>query len=148
MRKINKKAIALLAIVLLATVIGIIIIITFKKEEKDLNQKEKLEDLFETMVIEYYENFYYNQIGKTQEERELFLNKYKSTGIQINLDSLSRYNSEVNNKRIEEFVNLDTNKKCDLINTISIIYPKEPFNKDSYEIKIKLNCGFEKERKK
>ena len=143
--KIIKKNVALIATILLVIIIGIVILLNcISDKEKKLNQQEKLEDLFRTMSTEYYEDFYYNQIGNTQEERENFLIKYKSTGIQINLDSLSRYNSDVNSKRIEKFVNLETNKKCDLKNTISIIYPKEPYKKDSYEINIKLDCGFEK----
>ena len=141
MRRINKKAVAVLVIVLLVIVVGVIILINLIND-KPTNQKQQLEDLFKTMSTEYYEQFYYNQIGSTQEEKETVLKKFEKTGIKISLDSLSRYNSEVNKDRIEQFVNLETNEKCDTKNTISILYPIEPYEKNSYNIEIKLACGF------
>ena len=145
MKKINKKNLIVVLIILLVVIIGIIILINIINN-KSSNQEKELENLFKTMSVEYYKDFYYDKIGNTKEEREAFLKKYKTTGIQVNLDSLSRYNSEINTERIKKFVNEETNEKCDLKNSISILYPKEPYKKDSYEIEIKLDCGFKEEK--
>lgn len=145
MKNINKKTFAIISIIILVIIVGIIILVNVIGN-KPLSQEEKLEELFTTMSVEYYEDHYYNLVGTTQEERESFLKKFKSTGIQFSLDSLSRYNAEVNKKRIEEFVNLETNEKCDIYETTAVVYPKEPYEKDSYEIKVKLDCGFKKEK--
>lgn len=143
MRRINKKNVGILIGVLLILIVGIIVLVNFiNKDELKENKKEKLEELFTTMTKEYYEEFYYNQIGSTQEEKESILKRFETSGIQIKLDSLSRYNSSVNEERIKEFINEETNEKCNLENSISTIYPIKPFKKDSYSIKIKLDCGF------
>lgn len=149
MRRINKKNLSILIIILLIIIGSIILLVNLlsNDKKKEPNHQEQLEVLFETMIKEYYEEFYYNQIGSTQDKKEEFLKKYKTSGIKINLDSLSRYNSSVNEERIKAFVNKETNEKCNLENSIGIIYPMEPYKKDSHTISVKLDCGFKEENK-
>lgn len=108
------------------------------------NQEEELTTILKELGSEFYEEFYYDKVGNNLEERKNFLEKYKDIGIKINLDNLSRYNSEKNKEKIEQFVNKKTNQECDKENTMVIIYPNDPYEKDSYKEEIKLICGFEK----
>lgn len=108
------------------------------------NQEEELTTILKELGSEFYEEFYYDKVGNNLEERRNFLEKYKDIGIKINLDNLSRYNSEKNKEKIEQFVNKKTNQECDKENTMVIIYPNDPYEKDSYKEEIKLICGFEK----
>ena len=112
----------------------------FKKD----NQEEELNQLLKQLGSEFYEEFYYDKVGNNLEERKNFLEKYKDIGIKINLENLSRYNSEQNKDSLAKFVNKKTNQECDKTNTMVIIYPTEPYEKNSYTEEIKLICGFEK----
>lgn len=112
----------------------------FKKD----NQEEELNQLLKQLGSEFYEEFYYDKVGNNLEERKNFLEKYKDIGIKINLENLSRYNSEQNKDSLAKFVNKKTNQECDKTNTMVIIYPTEPYEKNSYAEEIKLICGFEK----
>ena len=95
------------------------------------------------MGKDFYENFYYEQVGSTDEERADFLSKYESIGIKINLDNLSRYGENKNADEISKFVNQKTKKACDKTNTKVVIYPQKPYNKTSYKIETQLDCGFD-----
>ncbi len=97
----------------------------------------------ESMGKDFYENFYYEQVGSTDEERADFLSKYESIGIKINLDNLSRYGENKNADEISKFVNQKTKKACDKTNTKVVIYPQKPYNKTSYKIETQLDCGFD-----
>lgn len=125
--------------VLLALIITLSLFI-IKKD----NQKEELTTILKELGSEFYEEFYYDKVGNNLEERKNFLEKYKDIGIKINLDNLSRYNTEQNKEKIEQFVNKKTNQECDKESTMVIIYPNEPYEKNSYTEEIKLICGFEK----
>ena len=49
-------------------------------------------------------------------------------------------------KIIDKFVNSKTKKECDKLSTRVIIYPKSPYEKDSYNIKTELICGFDESK--
>lgn len=132
-------------------IFGIVFIITLviigcfifsKKESKE----ELLSKSLENMSKDYYENFYYNQIGTTEEDRSEFLSRYETIGIKINLENLSSYSKNDNSKILKQFINEDTNKECDKKNTKGIIYPTKPYSKTSYKIETQLDCGFTKEK--
>lgn len=108
------------------------------------NQKEKLTSTLKDMGIDFYENFYYQKVGETGEEKTDFLKKYESTGIKVSLDNLSKYNSDINKELLKEFINKKTKESCDKNDSQVIIYPKSPFGKNDYEISIILACGFKK----
>ena len=106
-------------------------------------QEASLSRSLESMGKDFYENFYYEQVGSTDEERADFLSKYESIGIKINLDNLSRYGENKNADEISKFVNQKTKKACDKTNTKVVIYPQKPYNKTSYKIETQLDCGFD-----
>ena len=68
-------------------------------------QEASLSKSLESMGKDFYENFYYTQVGSTDEERANFLSKYETIGIKINLDNLSRYDNNKNSDKINKFVN-------------------------------------------
>ena len=111
-------------------------------------QEASLSKSLESMGKDFYENFYYTQVGSTDEERANFLSKYETIGIKINLDNLSRYDNNKNSDKINKFVNNKTNKACDRTNTRVIVYPQKPYNQTSYKIETQLDCGFDEVKTK
>lgn len=109
------------------------------------SQESTLHKKIETVGTDFYENFYYDQISsnKTDEELVEFLQRFEEMGIKVDLDNLSRYDTDKYPNLIDEFVNKEADIKCDVRNTKAIIYPKEPFGKEDYNIEVDLDCGFE-----
>ena len=146
MKKINKikvKNVAiLLGVVLLLIIIIVVAIMLFGG--KKVSQEEKLTESLEEMGSDFYENYYYPQIAKSQSDPETFVKKYENMGIKINLENLSRYDTKKNKEKLTEFINKKTKEECDKETTRVIIYPKSPYDKKSYEMKIELVCGFDK----
>ena len=144
-KNINKKVFVILGVVLVVIVLIVSLVIAKPFEGK--SQEEKLTNRLEELGIDFYENFYYNQISKDDKEREEFLKKYTDIGIKINLDNLSRFKVEETKKIIKEFVNDETKKECDKVNSVVVIYPKEPYKKESYKVDVILDCGYKKSKK-
>lgn len=135
--KIDDKMKRMILIVASAVVILLSMFIIFKKTNKE-DELEILLEQFEKIGVDFYENFYYQQIGSTQEEVEQFLEKYNTIGIKINLDNLSRYKTEENSETIEKLI-----EKCNKQNTKVIIYPEEPYEQNSYKTEVATECNFE-----
>lgn len=123
--------IALILLILSGT--KIIKAITFSK-------KDQLTIYLEDMGKDFYETFYYEQLGTTSKEREDFLNQYKDIGIKVSLETLSRYQGSKNIKIAEKFVDAKTKKACDRDSTKVIIYPKSPYKRDTYKLETVLDC--------
>lgn len=123
-------------------VVAIIVVACFMFIKKG-GQEASLSKSLESIGKDFYENFYYEQVGSTDEERANFLSKYESIGIKVNLDNLSRYDNNKNSDEISKFVNQKTKKACDKTNTKVVIYPQKPYNKTSYKIETQLDCGFD-----
>lgn len=137
--RLNKK-ICFIAIAALILIIAASLIIVFSSKE---SEEDKLNNMLKELGVNFYENFYYDQVGANDIEKEEFAKKYETIGIKVNLDNLSRLDYGDNKKIIDNFVNSKTKKECDKLNTRVIIYPKAPYKKDSYDIKTELVCGFD-----
>ena len=137
-KRLNKRN-CFIALAIVVLIIIIILVLVFNSKN---SQEKQLTSMLKNMGIDFYENFYYEQVGTNDTERQDFLKKYETIGIKVNLDNLSRYNSDSNKKIVEKFVNSKTNEECDKNNTRVIIYPKSPYKKDSYNISVELVCGF------
>jgi hypothetical protein len=110
---------------------------------KGVNNPEKvLTAKLSELGTDFYENFYYDQLGKSQEEREETLKKFSDKGIKIDLDNLIRLNSDNSEDLKSIFVNKKTGSSCDAKSTKVIIYPKESYGKKDYKIETVLECGF------
>lgn len=133
----NKNVIIIVVIVVLAIIVGVVLGLGRKSNEKELDSSLK------EMGKSFYENFYYEQVGSSADERSSLLSKFTTVGIKIDLDNLGRYNDGEFKDEIEKFKNSKTNDKCNKTNTKVIIYPKSPYGKTDYTVKAELDCGFE-----
>lgn len=141
--KDNKKLIGF--IIAGVIVVAIIIVgVLFFLNKKD-NQKE-LETSLTEMGREFYEDFYYEQVGSSADERTNLLSKFTDIGIKVDLDNLGRYKNGEFKEKISEFKNNKTDEKCNKTNTKVVIYPKSPYGKTDYTIKTELECGFETDK--
>lgn len=141
--KNNKKQVGIVAGIVLVVVVALVITINVTNSNKQ-TQEQKLEAKLEDLGKDFFENFYYPQVGSDDSSRATFLEKFSEIGIKVNLDNLSRYNGEGVEDKIAEFVNDETGKECDKENTKVTIYPKDPYGKGDYTIEVTLVCGFEK----
>ena len=142
--KVNvaKSVSFVVALVVLITVVTIVAFGGSGNQEKKLNAK------LEELGTSFYEEFYYDQLGDTQEEKEAVLKKFTDKGIKIDLDNLLRLNSESSDEIKALFVNKKTGSSCDSKNTKVIMYPKEKYGKKDYKLETKLVCGFDKNEEK
>lgn len=142
----NKKMIQICAISV--GLIVVLVVVLFLTKGIRLSQEEKLNKSLTKMGEEFYTEFYYSEISKNKSSSEVseFLSKFKDVGIKVNLDNLSRYNDNANEDEIANFKN-DNGTECNKTNTRAVIYPKSPYGKKDYTIKVELDCGFEKSEK-
>ena len=125
-----KKKIIIIVISILAIILVGILLLINSKWGRDLLSKRDIRSLSKTFYEYYYKenNF---------ESNKNSLKKFNNSGLVITLGDLEVYvenktNSKVNYKSLE---------KCDRANTKVIIYPKKPYNSDSYELKFDLVCN-------
>ena len=109
---------------------------------KNQSNEKKLDTSLVEMGREFYEDFYYEQVGTSSDERTNLLSKFTDIGIKVDLDNLGRYKNGEFKEKISEFKNTKTDEKCNKTNTKVIIYPKSPYGKTDYTIKAELDCGF------
>lgn len=131
----NKKTIGIIIGCIVITALIVLAIFAFKNFNKVNLDKSLI-----NMGKDFYENFYYNQIGKDDAEKKEFLQKYESIGIKVSLDNLERYDSGKNKEEVAKFKNEKTGKECDKTNTMVVIYPQDPYEKTSYRIESILSC--------
>lgn len=136
-RKLNKKTLAIVVAVLIVVILVVLLVVFGKKS----NEKE-LESSLNKMGSSFYENFYYEQIGSSADDRTSLLSNFSTIGIKIDLENLGRYNDGEFKKDIKEFKNSLTGEKCNQTKTKVIIYPKSPYGKTDYKIETELSCGF------
>lgn len=142
----KKKMIQICAIAV--GLIIVFIVVLFLTRGIRLSQEEKLNKSLTKMGEEFYTEFYYSEISKDKTSTEVseFLSKFQDVGIKVNLDNLSRYNDNANEDEIANFKNED-GTECNKTNTRAVIYPKSPYGKNDYTIKVELDCGFETNEK-
>lgn len=136
-KKLNKKVVIAIAAIV---VIGTATVLFFMN--KNQSNEKKLDTSLVEMGREFYEDFYYEQVGTSSDERTNLLSKFTDIGIKVDLDNLGRYKNGEFKEKISEFKNAKTDEKCNKTNTKVIIYPKSPYGKTDYTIKAELDCGF------
>ena len=126
----KKKLLIILIVILLIVIIGILILVN-SSIGKEALAKRDIRKLTKTFYSYYYDENNYNNGVKD------FLKKYTGSGLTITLGNMEVY--------IEEKSNSGTTykslEKCDRAKSKIIIYPKDPFNKDDYELKFDLLCN-------
>lgn len=128
------KIISLIAVLVIIVVVVILSLngtIVFDKEGR-------LNNAITSTGKNFYTEFYYDKIskGKSKKEVSSSLERFKTIGIKVNINSLKKYSYE-NNKR-----NIDILEKygCDSNESKVIIYPKAPYGKKDFTIKSDIKC--------
>lgn len=142
----DKRNLIITAICFVMLLLIILVVAIFSKTA--MSRERILTRSLEEMAIDYYENYYFEQLGLMSSgvSREEFLANFASIGIKINLENLEAYKDGVYEKEIEKFTK-PKKKSCNKYNTKAIIYPKKPYGKKDYEIKIELECTSLNEKK-
>lgn len=131
------------AVLVVGIVTAVLVASNAFKKDPEPTREDNLKSYLTDMGRDFYESYYYDAVGSSDESRKNFLQKYSEIGIKVSLDNLSRYNSEVVTSKIDEFFSEDENKDCSKDNTKVIIYPQEPYGKTDYTIDTILECGIE-----
>ena len=137
-KRLNRK---ILLFIIVSLLIVCMLFVMFFMGSNDL-QQNKLTTNLKEIGKDFYENFYYDQVGIDEEQRVAFLKRFETVGIKVSLDNLSRYKLQDSNDILKHFVNNKTNESCDKDNTQVIIYPTSPYDKTSYNLEVNLDCGF------
>ena len=132
----KKRIIVICAIVLLVLVSGVVIYFVTKPSKKALETK------LENMGKIFYADYYKNQ-EKVRKDVKEFVKGFEKSGIQIDLDNLSKMDKKYK-EIVDTLVNPSTNKKCDGKKSYIKIIPKKPYGESDYDIEINLECGFKK----
>ena len=118
-KKLNKKVVIAIAAIV---VIGTATVLFFMN--KNQSNEKKLDTSLVEMGREFYEDFYYEQVGTSSDERTNLLSKFTDIGIKVDLDNLGRYKNGEFKEKISEFKNTKTDEKCNKTNTKVIIQLK------------------------
>ena len=140
----NKKNIIIIcASVIILAVAAVILFVCFgcKKDSKKDNKKELTTNL-EKLGKSFYEDFYYVRNEESQEDIVEFIKQFEETGISVDLENISKV-STVDKKLIDSMINSKTDKKCDVKESKVTFFPKAPYGKTDYDIKVELSCGFD-----
>lgn len=128
--------------IIVGAVVAIVAIVVVALLVFGKSKDEKLAATLEEMGRDWYENFYYD--GFEEKKRADILSRFKDIGIKVDIDNLSRYNTEVNSEKLKDF-KMDEEGGCDKTETKVIIKPQDPYGKSDYNIETKLVCGDKKE---
>ena len=134
----DKRTIMILSIFAIMVVLIILVIFIFSVAV--VSREKMLTKSLSNMASDYYENFYFEQVGvSTGVSREEFLANFATIGIKINLENLEVFQDGKYKKEIEKFMK-PKSSKCDKFNTKAIVYQKRPYSKKDYDLEINLEC--------
>lgn len=123
----------------IVVVIAVIIVLIVAKPfgNKDKKVEKQLNERMTELAKNFYENYYFDQVGSE------FVKGHAENGIKIDLANLARINNSDSQSVLDEFKNKD-GEACNTTTTKVTIYPKDPYGKTDYELKIELDCNFKK----
>ena len=117
---------------------AVVLLLVFKPfGNKDKKVEKQLNDRMGELAKNFYENYYFDQVGSE------FVKGHAENGIKIDLANLARINNSDSQSVLDEFKNTE-GKACNTSTSKVTIYPKEPYGKTDYELKIELDCEFKK----
>lgn len=142
--KINDKQkkiiIYLFIIALIIIAIGLYFLLK-KEEEKNVTDTDKVINYVEKLGRNFYEDYYYQQLEmmyQTEESNDIkgFLANFEQTGIPVTLNKVIELHFKT-----KESINQELSKyDCDFEETKFVIYPKDPYEKNSYKIEPHVVC--------
>ncbi|HIT21652.1 MAG TPA: hypothetical protein IAB56_01590 [Candidatus Scybalousia intestinigallinarum] len=143
----EQKKLSIYGIIVILIVIVIIIAIFSFNSDKGNTPEEKTENYLEKTVRGFYEDYYYEQLVKLQENEMIdgdvatFLSNFTTEGIPVSINVMIN-NKYIGESEIEEHIG---EYRCDYDNTIVRIYPTSPYGKQDYTLKTTLDCEKEME---
>ena len=136
---------------ILIVVVIIIAIFSFKSNPENTlkgnTPKEKTENYLEDTVKGFYEDYYYEQIVKLEENEMIdgdvatFLSNFTTEGLPVSIRVMID-NKYIGESEIKEHIG---KYGCNYDNTIVRIYPTSPYGKEDYTLKTTLDCEKEME---
>lgn len=143
----KQKKLSIYGIIVILIVIVIIIAIFSFNSDKGNTPEEKTENYLEKTVRGFYEDYYYEQLVKLQENEMIdgdvptFLSNFTTEGIPVSINAMIN-NKYIGESEIEKHIG---EYGCDYDNTIVRIYPTSPYGKQDYTLKTTLDCEKEME---
>lgn len=130
LRENKKSLILVLALTILLIIISIINLILTKN-----GSNSNMEGIIESFAKIYYEDYYYpNVTSGYNEDYKVVLQNDSVNGIKLNLREI------VNTFDVEPKNFYTDGNYCDFLKTYALIYPKSPYGKEDYEIKVITSC--------
>ena len=136
---------------ILIIIVIIIAIFSFKSNPENTlkgnTPKEKTENYLEDTVKGFYEDYYYEQIVKLEENEMIdgdvatFLSNFTTEGLPVSIRAMID-NKYIGESEIKEHIG---KYGCNYDNTIVRIYPTSPYGKEDYTLKTTLDCEKEME---
>ena len=139
----QKKLVLYFGIGIVVLIVIILSIVIGNSNKKELSEKERLTNYLEKKAKNFYQNDYYQQVSKLTDDMQVFLSNFEKEGISMSINILIENGVITEEEAKENMKNKDNNTKCDYDNTKAVIYPKEPYEKTSYDIRIQLDCDLE-----
>lgn len=145
----NKKNIIIIcvSVVIIAVAVVILCFCLGNKKDSKKDNKAELTANLEKLGKSFYEDFYYVRNEEAQENMVEFIKGFEKTGISVDLENISKV-STVDKELVDSMVNSKTKKKCDVKKSKVTFFPKAPYGKTDYDIKVELSCGFDEKKEK
>lgn len=138
----NKQIKMLLTIIfgIVAITVAVVLIFVFKERQK--KEENKLYSTMNTVVKDYYRDYYYVYIlGDDDETRAKNASNYPN-GISLTLRELAKYKVNNEDSILSQFKNYRTGANCNYDKTKIVIYPVEPYGREDIRIDANIVCGF------
>ncbi len=140
----KQKKLLIYGVLIISIMIVLIISVIVGKMNNKQDEQERLTSYLKQEVKAFYEKNYYPQILDSIEDAKLFLSNFEKDGITISIEKLIENNVITEETAKKKFINKDNHKLCNFENTKVIIYPKDPYEKNSYTLKTILDCNTQK----
>lgn len=136
----QKKIIMYLIISIVIIIFLLILIFVNKQNENNQTEKDRLTHYLQKTATNFYEKEYYPQLATLNDDMSTFLSNFTTEGISMSVQVLIDNSVITIDEAKKNMTNKDKNKQCDFSNTKAIIYPQEPYKKNSYKVSVQLDC--------
>ena len=142
-KKKLRTALLVLVVVIVIAALAVAAIFILKDNSAKQAENERTAHM-ENLGREFYTELFYKQLAESRSKDKLveFLKKYEETGVNTTLDNLSRTANKENQKKVKTL--LSDKHKCNSEKTKVFIYPKAPYGKNDFTLKVELSCGDKK----
>lgn len=131
----KKKVIGFIILGVLVITLVFLLIVLSKKDSPEV-KKDKAERKLSEYGAKFYEHYYDILLGENGDNIKTVLENYKNTGLTITVKDLKIF---LDTYREEDYSMFD---ECDKEQTKVTITPIDPYEKDSYNTSVILDCDF------